>query len=148
MRETLLSLTGISDAEVSDSDDSDDDKMMMIITHRDGLCGVALADDGQRAGSGAHSAGGRRGEAENVGNKRLLRLVHIISVAYPACMFLFRLLSPARLLGTRTKPLSCSASGLELGLCLLGPVCACAGLSALSLVSILVTRMNILLCEM
>ena len=49
--------------------------MMMIITHRDGLCGVALADDGQRAGSGAHSAGGRRGEAENVGNEKLLRLV-------------------------------------------------------------------------
>ena len=46
MRETLLSLTGISDAEVSDSDDdSDDDKMMMIITHWDGLYGVALADD-------------------------------------------------------------------------------------------------------
>ena len=60
-------------------------------------------------------------------------------------IFLFLLLSPARLLGTRTKPLSCSASGLELGLCLLGPVCACAGLSALSLVSILVTKMNILL---
>ena len=70
----------------------------------------------------------------------------LIQLTYPACMFLFLLLSPARLLGTRTKSESGSVvSGLDPGDCLLeagleatwaGLVAAAASLGV-SLVSIL-----------
>ena len=62
----------------------------------------------------------------------------MIMSAYPACMFLLRLLSPARLLGTSTKSESWSVSGLEPGDCsCLGPGRgAGAGAAPLSLVSI------------
>ena len=67
-------------------------------------------------------------------------------VTHPACMFLFLLLSPARLLGTSTKSLSWSVSGLELGLCLLTPAClgfCCCCVSCVSLVSILVSLFSV-----
>ena len=69
----------------------------------------------------------------------------LLHVTHPACMFLFLLLSPARLLGTSTKSLSWSVSGLELGLCLLTPACLgfCCPVSAVSLVSILVSLFSV-----
>ena len=66
------------------------------------------------------------------------------SVTHPACMFLFLLLSPARLLGTSTKSLSWSVSGLELGDCLLtAGLGFCCCVSCVSLVSILVSLFSV-----
>lgn len=61
----------------------------------------------------------------------------------PACMFLFRLLSPARLLGTSTKSLSWSVSGLVLGVCLLTSGLGFCPVSWVSLVSILVSLFSV-----